>query len=101
MFGLRNKGAESTASEQVGALDRMGRRAALDSKTEGASAAPPGRQPRLAAAAKSLTQVVAPRLRELAGTGMPAGEVTRQAGALTQIHFRSQGIVLAPLELRG
>ena len=44
---------------------------------------------------------MAPRLRELVGTGTPAGEVTRQAGALTQIHFRSQGIVLAPLELRG
>jgi pilus assembly protein CpaF len=101
MFGLRNKGSEPTASEQAGALDRIGRRAALDSRLEGASAAPADRQGRLAAAAESLTQVVAPRLRELVGAGMPAGEVTRQAGALTQIHFRSQGIVLAPLELRG
>jgi pilus assembly protein CpaF len=101
MFGLRNKGAEPTASEQIGALDRIGRRAAIDSRIEGASAAPADRQTRLAAAAQSLTQVVAPRLRELVGAGMPAGEVTRQAGALTQIHFRGQGIVLAPLELRG
>ena len=101
MFGLRSKGSEPAPSEQAGALERIGRRNALDSRLEGASAAPADRQSRLAAAAESLTQVVAPRLRELVGTGTPAGEVTRQAGALTQIHFRSQGIVLAPLELRG
>ncbi len=101
MFGLRNKGSEPAGGEQVSALERIGRRTALDSRLEGASAAPADRPSRLAAAAESLTQVVAPRLRELVGAGTPAGEVTRQAGALTQIHFRSQGIVLAPLELRG
>jgi pilus assembly protein CpaF len=101
MFGLRNKGSEPAASEQAGALERIGRRTALDSRLIGASAAPSDRQDRLAAAAESLTEVVAPRLRALVGTGTPSGEVTRQAGALTQIHFRSQGIVLAPLELRG
>jgi pilus assembly protein CpaF len=101
MFGLRSKGSEPAASEQAGALERIGRRNALDSRLEGASSAPADRQSRLLAAAESLTQVVAPRLRELVGSGTASGEVTRQAGALTQIHFRSQGIVLAPLELRG
>jgi pilus assembly protein CpaF len=101
MFGLRNKGSEPAASEQAGALERIGRRTALDSRLVGASAAPADRQDRLAAAAESLTKVVAPRLRTLVGSGTPSGEVTRQAGALTQIHFRSQGLVLAPLELRG
>ncbi|MBL6616119.1 MAG: CpaF family protein [Reyranella sp.] len=33
-------------------------------------------------------------------SGAPAGEVTRQAGILTQTHFRSNGAPLAPLELR-
>ena len=101
MFGLRNKGSEPAASEQAGALERIGRRTALDSRLVGASAAPSDRRARLVAAAESLTEVVAPRLRALVGSGTPAGEVTRQAGTLTQIHFRSQGIVLAPLELRG
>ena len=31
--------------------------------------------------------------------GAPAGEVTRQAGQLAQLHFRSNGVLLAPLEL--
>jgi pilus assembly protein CpaF len=101
MFGLRNKGSEPAASEQAGALERIGRRTVLDSRLVGASTAPSDRQGRLAAAAESLTEIVAPRLRALVGAGTPAGEVTRQAGALTQIHFRSQGLVLAPLELRG
>jgi pilus assembly protein CpaF len=101
MFGLRNKGSEPAASEQAGALERIGRRTALDSRLVGASAAPSDRRDRLAAAAESLTEVVAPRLRALVGAGTPSGEVTRQAGGLTQIHFRSQGLVLAPLELRG
>jgi len=101
MFGLRNKGSEPAASEQAGALERIGRRTGLDSRLVGASAAPSDRQDRLAAAAESLTKVAAPRLRALVGSGTPSGEVTRQAGALTQIHFRSQGLVLAPLELRG
>jgi pilus assembly protein CpaF len=33
--------------------------------------------------------------------GAPAGEITRQAGQLAQLHFRSNGVLLAPLELRG
>ena len=103
MFGLRSsKNVEPAAETQVGALDRIGRRVTA----EGRSDAPAGanqadRQSRLGAAAASLTDVVAPRLRELVGTGAPAGEVTRQAGSLVQIHFRGHGMVLAPLELRG
>src|SRR5471030_346479 len=103
MFGLRSsKNAEPVADTQVGALDRIGRRVIA----EGRSDAPAGanqadRQSRLGAAAASLSDIVAPRLRELVGTGAPAGEVTRQAGSLVQIHFRGHGMVLAPLELRG
>src|SRR5476651_578133 len=102
MFGLRSsKSAEPVAEAQVGALDRIGRRVTA----EGRSDAPAGanqadRQNRLGAAAASLSDIVAPRLRELVGTGAPAGEVTRQAGSLVQIHFRGHGMVLAPLELR-
>src|SRR5476649_38787 len=102
MFGLRSsKNAEPAAEAQVGALDRIGRRVTA----EGRSDAPAGanqadRQNRLSAAAACLSDVVAPRLRELVGTGAPAGEVTRQAGSLVQIHFRGHGMVLAPLELR-
>jgi len=33
--------------------------------------------------------------------GAPAGEVSRQAGLLAQLHFRNSGVLLAPLELRG
>ena len=44
---------------------------------------------------------MAPRLREMVKAGAPAGEVTRQAGQLAQLHFRSNGVLLAPLELRG
>src|SRR5476651_1396649 len=103
MFGLRSsKNAEPAVEAQVGALDRIGRRVTA----EGRSDAPAGanqtdRQNRLSVAAASLSDVVAPRLRELVGTGAPAGEVTRQAGSLVQIHFRGHGMVLAPLELRG
>jgi hypothetical protein len=50
MFGLRNKGSEPAAGEQAGALERIGRRTALDSRLVGASAAPSDRQDRLAAA---------------------------------------------------
>src|SRR4029453_4421092 len=42
-----------------------------------------------------------PRLRALVKAGAPAGEITRQAGAVAQAHFRGKGVVLAPLELRG
>ena len=103
MFGLRSsKNAEPAAEAQAGALDRIGRRVTA----EGRSDAPAGanqadRQSRLVAAAASLSDVVAPKLRELVASGAPAGEVTRQAGSLVQIHFRGHGMVLAPLELRG
>src|SRR6185503_7313399 len=100
MFGLRNKNTEPVAPEQVGALDRIGRRVSAEQRPDNAAAGPGDRQARLAAAATGLAAVVAPRLRELVKEGMPAGEVTRQAGSLTQIHFRGHGIVLAPLELR-
>ena len=103
MFGLRSsKNAEPATEAQAGALDRIGRRVTA----EGRSDAPAGanqadRQSRLVAAAASLSDVVAPKLRELVASGAPAGEVTRQAGSLVQIHFRGHGMVLAPLELRG
>ncbi len=100
MFGLRSKSTEPAAPEQVGALDRIGRRVSAEQRPDNRSAGPPDRQGRLAAAATGLAAAVAPRLRELVKEGMPAGEVTRQAGSLTQIHFRGHGIVLAPLELR-
>jgi len=100
MFGLRNKITEPAAPEQVGALDRIGRRVSAEQRPDNAAAGSGDRQARLAAAATGLAAVVAPRLRELVKEGMPAGEVTRQAGSLTQIHFRGHGIVLAPLELR-
>ena len=100
MFGLRNKNTEPAAPEQVGALDRIGRRVSAEQRPDNAAAGSGDRQARLAAAATGLSAVVAPRLRELVKEGMPAGEVTRQAGSLTQIHFRGHGIVLAPLELR-
>src|SRR5471032_3555099 len=103
MFGLRtSKNAEPATESQGSALDRIGRRVAAEGKPD-ASAGPnlADRQSRLVAAAANLTGAVAPRLRELVGAGAPAGEVTRQAGSLVQIHFRGHGMVLAPLELRG
>ena len=103
MFGLRtSKNAEPSTEPQGGALDRIGRRVTAEGRSDvpaGANLA--DRQSRLAAAAANLSDVVAPRLRALVGTGTPAGEVTRQAGSLVQIHFRGHGMVLAPLELRG
>jgi pilus assembly protein CpaF len=103
MFGLRtSKNAEPAAESQGGALDRIGRRVTAEGRpdaTGGSNHA--DRQGRLAAAAAHLTDVVAPRLRELVAGGAPAGEVTRQAGSLVQIPFRGHGLVLAPLELRG
>ena len=44
---------------------------------------------------------MAPRLRDMVKAGASAGEITRQAGLLAQQHFRSNGVLLAPLELRG
>jgi pilus assembly protein CpaF len=102
MFGLRtSKKAEPGAESQAGVLDRIGRRVIAEGRSEGAAGSHADRQGRLDATAATLAEVVAPKLRELLRGGAPAGEVTRQAGSLVQIHFRSQGIALAPLELRG
>src|SRR5262245_58899543 len=101
MFGLRGKTPEAVPDAPSGPLDRIGRRNA-EVRPEGApQVAPVERQARLAEAAASLAEVVAPRLRSLVTTGTPAGEVTRQAGLQAQVHFRSHGIILSPLELRG
>jgi pilus assembly protein CpaF len=101
MFGLRNKSPEPTVDASAGPLDRIGRRSAPDGRSEGAAAAVPADRPaKIAAAAVTLTDSVAPRLRELVSAGASAGEITRQAGLLTQVHFRNSGVMLAPLELR-
>ena len=51
--------------------------------------------------AAALHDAVAPRLRDMVKAGASAGEITRQAGLLAQQHFRGNGVLLAPLELRG
>jgi len=102
VFGLRNKAPEPTAEVAAGPLDRIGRRSAADARPDGATqVAPADRERRLAEAAASLAEAVAPRLRSLVTAGTSAGEVTRQAGLQAQVHFRSNGIMLSPLELRG
>jgi len=101
MFGLRSKTPEPVSDQPVGPLDRIGRRSVTEARPEGASAGPVDRQARLAEAAASLSGIVGPRLRSLVTEGASAGEVTRQAGLQAQSHFRSYGIVLSPLELRG
>jgi pilus assembly protein CpaF len=98
VFGLLNKGSEDEPAVPAGPLDRLGRRAGVDNR---ADAAPADREAKRVAAAASLAAAVAPRLRELIGKGVPAGEVARQAGQQAQIHFRQNGVMLAPLELRG
>src|SRR5882757_3668439 len=81
MFGLRSKKPDvSEAASPASPLDRLGR---------------------LASVAAALHDAVAPRLRGMVRAGAPAGEITRQAGQLAQLHFRSNGVLLAPLELRG
>src|SRR6188474_1453108 len=98
MFGRLNKSSVVEPAEAAsGALDRLGRRGDLRAE----SSTPGDRETRLAAAAASLTGSVAPRLRNLIDNGMPAGEVARQAGQQAQIHFRQNGVMLSPLELRG
>ncbi|HEX9555014.1 MAG TPA: CpaF family protein [Reyranella sp.] len=67
----------------------------------GAAVGPVDRTARIAAAAAALHEAVTPRLREMMKAGAPAGEVSRQAGLLAQLHFRNSGVLLAPLELRG
>ncbi|MPZ32160.1 MAG: CpaF family protein [Rhodospirillales bacterium] len=96
MFGRLSKQPQEAPS----ALDRIGRRTSGETRTETA-AAPADRAARLASAAAALSEAVEPRLRVLVKAGAPAGEVTRQAGLLAQAHFRSNGVLLAPLELRG
>jgi pilus assembly protein CpaF len=102
MFGLRSKGSEPAASADPVALDRIGRRNSAESRGSNGGGAPTqaDRQTRLASAAANLAGEVGPRLRLLVSDGVPPGEVTRQAGTLTQVHFRSQGVMLSPLELR-
>ncbi len=101
MFGLRNKGSEPEAGAPTSPLGRIGRRSPIDSRGDATSSPPADRQDRVASAAASLADAVTPRLRELVASGMPSGEITRQAGLLIQVHFRSNGVMLAPLELRG
>ena len=98
VFGLLNKSPEREPAAPAGPLDRLGRRSAADGR---ADAAPADRDAKRAAAAASLAETVAPRLRELIASGVPAGEIARQAGQQAQIHFRQNGVMLSPLELRG
>jgi pilus assembly protein CpaF len=101
MFGLR-KSADAETSAPSGPLDRIGRRTTADARPDsGPAAIASDRSTRLSSAVAGLAEAVGARLREMVGSGAPAGEVTRQAGALVQLHFRAHGIVLAPLELRG
>ena len=67
MFGLRtSKNAEPAAEPQGGALDRIGRRVTAEGRPDTpAGSNHADRQGRLAAAAANLTDVLAPRLREL------------------------------------
>jgi pilus assembly protein CpaF len=100
MFGRLNKSSEvPPAAASLGPLDRLGRRGG-EARGDTPST-PADREGRLAAAAASLATTVGPRLRELIGNGMPAGEVARLAGQQAQIHFRQNGVMLSPLELRG
>jgi pilus assembly protein CpaF len=98
MFGRLSKQPQEAPSAPAGPLDRIGRRTSGEARTE---TAPADRAARLASAAAALSEAVEPRLRALVKAGMPAGEITRQAGALAQAHFRGNGVLLAPLELRG
>jgi pilus assembly protein CpaF len=101
MFGLRNRGSEPEVDASASPLGRIGRRSPVDSRGDAVSSPPAAdRQDRVAFATAGLAAAVTPRLRELVSSGMPSGEVTRQAGLLIQVHFRSNGVMLAPLELR-
>jgi pilus assembly protein CpaF len=96
MFNLRSK--NDNAPETSGPLDRLERRTPVSSRDAGATAA--DRAGRLSAAAETLSAAVTPKLRELVQSGAPAGEVTRHAGVLTQLHVRNKGVTTTPLELR-
>lgn len=97
MFGLRTKKPETTEVVAVDPLDRIDRRIPAEPRPVPGAA---DRDGRMMAASAGLRDAVAPRLQMLIQAGIPAGEVTRQAGALSQAHFRSHGVMLAPLELR-
>jgi pilus assembly protein CpaF len=101
MFGRLNKSpaAEAAPPPVAGPLDRLGRRGG-DSRADAAAPAV-DRETRVAAAAAGLAGAVGPKLRELIGNGVPPGEIARQAGQQAQIHFRQNGVMLSPLELRG
>ena len=92
-------GAEPRPEPRSGPLDRLERRTPGEARTEATLLS--DREARLAGATATLRPAVEPRLRAMVKAGTPAGEVTRQAGLLTQVHFRSLGVLLAPLELRG
>jgi len=100
MFGRLSKQPKEAPSAPAGPLDRIGRRTSGEARTATA-AAPADRAARLASAGAALSAAVEPRLRALVKAGAPAGEITRQAGQLAQAHFRANGVMLAPLELRG
>src|SRR5262245_62042570 len=97
MFGLRNDKPDDPA-HPAGRLDRLARR--KPAETQHASDPAANRDGRLAAAIASLSDAVGPKLREALKAGAATGEITRQAGALAQLHFRSHGVPLPPLELR-
>jgi pilus assembly protein CpaF len=98
MFGPRSRKSEE-APAPAGPLDRIGRRTPAEGRA--GALGPVDRSARIAAAAAALHDAVTPRLREMMKAGAPAGEVSRQAGLLAQLHFRNSGVLLAPLELRG
>jgi pilus assembly protein CpaF len=101
MFGLRSKKPDAAeAAPPAGPLDRLGRRTSAETRA-GSPGASVSKEARLASAAAALHDAVAPRLREMVRAGAPAGEITRQAGQLAQLHFRSNGVLLAPLENPG
>src|SRR5882672_1961977 len=100
MFGLRNKSPGSAPDAPAGPLERIGRRNPEPRSDSGPQPAPVDRDARLTEATARLADMVGPRLRSLIAAGSPAGEVTRQAGVQAQVHFRSHGVMLSPLELR-
>src|SRR5258708_35438748 len=97
MFGLRSrKPATAEAAAPAGPLDRLDRRSSGETRA-GAAAASVGKEARLASVAAALHDAVAPRLREMVMAGAPSGELTRQAGQLSQHHLRRHGSPLSPL----
>ena len=100
MFGLRSKGSEEAPPADTGALNRIGRRMGTEARDAGTAPPQVDRHGKIAAAAASLAQSVGPLLAKQLADGASAGEVTRQAGQLIQVHFRTNGVMLAPLELR-